>query len=103
MSIQRALFHNMTTQHRILLFALFFAACSYVLVPSLEAGQPPPQYAYLAVTKTADSDQTAAGANRPLTIHRTNNFGAGQSLVPTLTDPIPMQTTLVSVTPHSQL
>ena len=101
MSIQRALFHNMTTQHRILLFALFFAACSYAAMPSLEAGQPPPQFADLAVTKTADSDQTAAGANVTYTIHVTNNNGPDNSVVATLRDPIPSQTTFVSVTPDA--
>jgi uncharacterized repeat protein (TIGR01451 family) len=89
----------MTTQHRPLLFALFLAACSYAVLPSLEAGQPPPQYADLAVTKTADNDQTAAGANVTYTIHVTNTSGPNNSVVATLKDPIPSQTTFVSVTP----
>src|SRR5436190_13985494 len=91
----------MTTQHRLLLFSLFFAACSCVLVPSVQAGQPPPQFADLAVTKTADNDQTAAGANVTYTIHVTNTNGPDNSVMATLTDPIPSQTTFVSVTPDA--
>src|SRR5437763_8683654 len=101
MRIQRALFHNITPQHRILLFALFFAACSYGLVPSLQAGQAPPQYADLAVTKTADNDQTPAGNDVTYTIHVTNSNGPDNSVMATLTDHIPSQTTFVSVTPDA--
>ena len=89
----------MTTHHRILFVLLSFVVCSYALVPSLHAQQP--QYADLAITKTADSDQTAAGANVTYTIHVTNDFGPDNSVVATLTDHIPSQTTFVSVTPDA--
>src|SRR5437764_15272962 len=91
----------MTAPNRIFFFSLLFAACSYELVPSLEAGQPPPQYADLAVTKTADNDQTPAGANVTYTIHVTNSNGPDNSVIATLTDHIPSQTTFVSVTPDT--
>ena len=91
----------MTTRHRTLLFALVFAASSCVVMPSLEAGNAAPQYADLAITKTADSDQTAAGANVTYTIHVTNNSGPDNSTVATLKDHIPAQTTFVSVTPDA--
>ena len=65
------LFLAMITQNRFLFPALILAA-SFAFLPSLQAGQPS-NLADLAVTKTADVDQAAPGANITYTIHVTNN------------------------------
>src|SRR5205085_7860142 len=84
----------MITQNRFLFPALILAA-SFAFLPSLQAGQPS-NLADLAVTKTADVDQAAPGANITYTIHVTNN-GPDPSVTATLFDRIPQDTTFVSV------
>src|SRR5205085_591126 len=88
------LFLAMITQNRFLFPALILAA-SFAFLASLQAGQPS-NLADLAVTKTADVDQAAPGANITYTIHVTNS-GPDNSVTATLTDPIPQDTTFVSV------
>ena len=89
------LFLAMITQNRFLFPALILAA-SFAFLPSLQAGQPS-NLADLAVTKTADVDQAAPGANITYTIHVTNN-GPDPSVTATLFDRIPQDTTFASVT-----